>query len=65
MAKLQCYKCGEWFTPSPVQLMLWEESSSDFDPTDWECGACIADANDPPPPDDPGWLPRSMTEDLS
>lgn len=41
-SQVECYKCGKLFTPDPEKLKAWGESDQDFDPTDWECPACIA-----------------------
>lgn len=44
---IECYLCGEMFEPSPEKIKAWAESGRDFDPTDWECGQCDEDPDQP------------------
>lgn len=43
--QVECYRCGELFTPDPATVQAWAESDRDWEPTDWECPACL-DAED-------------------
>jgi rubredoxin len=43
---IECYVCGHSFAPTDEQLEAWVNSGRNWDPTDWECPACIKAESD-------------------
>lgn len=39
--QVECWMCGELFTPDPAALNAWAASGQDWEPTDWQCNECI------------------------
>lgn len=38
--QVECWMCGELFTPDPAVLSAWAASGQAWEPQDWKCGAC-------------------------
>lgn len=42
--QVECYMCGELYTPDAARVSAWAASGQDWEPTDWECGTCDYDS---------------------